>query len=484
MHRARETMSTAQVDVAAPARGPVRPLPSVQPATSRPAGVRRHAVVAPEGSRLEVALVLGTDLACLVALCFLARSLTLTVVAATFSVLTWRARGLYSHRIALSVLDDLPSLTVGVLVGLAPGVAAALVIPTGLVGGTGTLRVAAGILGTVALGRVVSYAVILRLRKRGVVTYPTLVIGAGPAASALTRRIVTHPESGLRVLGTIANNGGKDNGVPLLGGSADLSSIVRKQHVSNVVIGYGGLAAADLVDVLRTADRANLEIHVVPRLFEFATRRGSDDHIWGLPLIRLRAPANRQLAWRVKRASDLVGATIALVVTAPVMAAVAVTVRLSLGRGVIFTQTRLGIHGRRFELLKFRSMAPPVDDGSGVWSVPPDRLGRVGRFIRRYSLDELPQLVNVLRGDMSLVGPRPERPEYVDRFIARVPHYAHRHRVTVGMTGLAAVNGLRGDTSIEERCQFDNWYIDNWSLWLDTKILVRTLWAVLRGTGA
>ena len=426
--------------------------------------------------------MLSTDLVLLAGLCAFATSLTLTAVTSAVAVLTWRVRGLYSHRIALSVLDDLPELGIGVLVGLAPGAAAALLAPTGLVGATGTLRVAASVLGVVVLGRMLSYGVILRLRRHGSVNYPTLLIGAGRATRSIMQRIADHPESGLRVVGTIGNQQSRSAALPVLGGSADLSTIVRTRHISNVVVGYGGISAADLVDVLRTADRADLEIHVIPRLFELASRRGSDDHIWGLPLVRLRAPANRRLTWRAKRGFDLLGASLALVLLSPLMGVLAATVRISLGPGVIFTQTRIGLHGHPFEMMKFRSMRAAAGR-QGVWTVPEDELGRVGRFIRRYSLDELPQLINVLRGDMSLVGPRPERPEYVDKFVALFPWYVHRHRVTVGMTGLAAVNGLRGDTSIEERCKFDNWYIDNWSLWLDTKIIIRTLSAVVRGTG-
>ena len=425
----------------------------------------------------------ATDLALLAALCLVASSLTLTAVTAAGAVLTWHARGLYTHRIALSVLDDLPELAIGVLVGLAPGVAAALVVPTGLVGGTGALTVAASVLAVVAVGRLVSYGVILRLRRRGRIGYPTLLIGVGPAAKSLLQRIETHPESGLHIVGTIADQRGEAPGLPLLGGAEDLSEVVGEKHVSNIVVGYGGISSSDLVDVLRTADRANLEIHVVPRLFELSTRRGSDDHIWGLPLVRLREPANRRITWRAKRAFDVVAAALALALVSPVLLAVAAAVRVSLGPGVIFTQTRIGLHGRPFDLLKFRSMGSSTA-ARGAWSVGTDELTPVGRFIRRYSLDELPQLFNVLRGDMSLVGPRPERPEYVDKFVGLFPWYVHRHRVAVGMTGLAAVNGLRGDTSIEERCKFDNWYIDNWSFWLDSKILVRTLSAVIRGTGA
>jgi lipopolysaccharide/colanic/teichoic acid biosynthesis glycosyltransferase len=243
------------------------------------------------------------------------------------------------------------------------------------------------------------------------------------------------------------------------------------------------MVSCDLVEVLRTADRADLEIHVVPRLYELSTRRGCDDHIFGVPLTRLRSPADRRLTRPLKRMTDVVLASLALVLAAPFMAAVALAVRVELGRGIFFTQTRIGANGTPFRMVKFRSMPNGLSRNGSRWSVAGQELGPVGRFIRRYSLDELPQLWNVIRGDMSMVGPRPERPEFVDEFVAVYPRYIHRHRVPVGLTGLAAVNGLRGDTSIEERAHFDNWYIENWSLWLDAKILMRTVSALLRGTG-
>ena len=277
-------------------------------------------------------------------MCLVATSLTLTAVTAAVAVLTWRARGLYTHRIALSVLDDLPELAIGVLVGLAPGVAAALLVPTGQVGGTGALRVAASVLGVVALGRLVSYGLVLRLRRRGLITYPTLLIGVGSSGEVAAP--TDRDASGVRPPHRRnARRPGRPGhaGFPLLGGASDLSAVVREWHVSNIVVGYGGISSSDLVHVLRTADRANLEIHVVPRLFELSTRRGSDDHIWGLPLVRLREPANRRLTWRAKRVFDFVGAALGLLLVSPVLAAVAVAVRLSLGRGIIFTQTRIGI---------------------------------------------------------------------------------------------------------------------------------------------
>jgi exopolysaccharide biosynthesis polyprenyl glycosylphosphotransferase len=271
--------------------------------------------------------------------------------------------------------------------------------------------------------------------------------------------------------------------VPYLGSSTELARVIREQHVTNLIIGYGGMMSTELVQVLRTADRADLEIHVVPRLFELATLHGSDDNLWGLPLARLRSPADRRLTRPMKRFADVVGALVALCLSLPLLLMVAAAVRWELGPGLLYRQTRIGAHGQEFQLLKFRSMKNSVSADGHRWTVAENDMGPVGRFIRRYSLDELPQLWNVLRGDMSLVGPRPERPEFVEQFAAAYPCYTHRHRVPVGMTGLAAVNGLRGNTSIEERANFDNWYIENWSLWLDAKILLRTVSAMLHGTG-
>jgi exopolysaccharide biosynthesis polyprenyl glycosylphosphotransferase len=405
----------------------------------------------------------------------------LAVVTIAVAALAWKVKGLYSRRIALSVLDDLPALTTGVLVALAP--ATALELTQGPMGSRGPLVVGIALLAASVLGRSIAYLAILHQRAKGRIGHRTLMVGAGPQADALLQRIQEHPETGLRVVGSMGDHATPSQGpLPYLGTSRNLADVVTEHQISDVVIGYGGMASADLVDVLRTCDRVNVEIYVVPRLFELHTLRGSDDHIWGLPLVRVRRPAQRVFTWRVKRAFDVVLATTALLLAAPVAIAVAMAVRLELGSGIIFRQTRIGLQGRPFKLMKFRSVRPsPVTPG--LWTIPEDTIGPVGRFIRHYSLDEIPQLVNVIRGDMSLVGPRPERPEYVQQFCADVPVYVHRHRVPVGMTGLAAVNGLRGDTSIEDRAQFDNWYIDNWSLWLDIKILIRTVDAVLRGTG-
>jgi len=210
------------------------------------------------------------------------------------------------------------------------------------------------------------------------------------------------------------------------------------------------------------------------------------DTVWGVPLVRLRRAPYRSPVWRVKRVFDLCVSGLALVLLLPVLCFVAVAVRLDGGPGIFFRQERIGVDGHRFQVVKFRTLRPLDETESAThWNVALDaRLSRTGRLLRKTSFDELPQLVNVLRGDMSLVGPRPERPYFVDQFRTAHPSYEARHRVPSGLTGWAQVHGLRGDTSISDRARFDNYYIENWSLWLDVKIILRTLGAVIRGAGA
>jgi exopolysaccharide biosynthesis polyprenyl glycosylphosphotransferase len=228
-----------------------------------------------------------------------------------------------------------------------------------------------------------------------------------------------------------------------------------------------------------------VEIFFVPRLFELHHTSREMDQVWGVPLVRLRRAAFRSLSWRLKRAFDVLSSGIALLLLAPLLAVLALAVRLEGGRGVLFRQERVGMDGRAFELLKFRSLKPADDSESAtMWNIKhDDRLGPVGRFIRATSLDELPQLWNILRGDMTVVGPRPERPVFVEAFASSFPRYTARHRVPAGLTGWAQIHGLRGDTSIEDRARFDNYYIENWSLWTDLKIILRTVSAVLRRAG-
>jgi lipopolysaccharide/colanic/teichoic acid biosynthesis glycosyltransferase len=210
----------------------------------------------------------------------------------------------------------------------------------------------------------------------------------------------------------------------------------------------------------------------------------NDTATFQLPTLPAVAFPGVAIARATKRTMDVLGALVGLLLVLPILLVAAIAVRIEGGPGVIFRQTRVGQHGRRFTLYKLRSLKPETGEGDVRWNIDHDsRLGRVGRFIRATAIDELPQLVNVLTGDMSLVGPRPERPHFVEQFSATVPGYAARHRVPVGLTGLAVVKGLRGDTSIADRARHDNFYIENWSLWLDIKIILRTFREVLLRRG-
>jgi exopolysaccharide biosynthesis polyprenyl glycosylphosphotransferase len=224
----------------------------------------------------------------------------------------------------------------------------------------------------------------------------------------------------------------------------------------------------------------------MPRFFELGVAKEGPftDDLWGIPLVRLRRSALRTVAWRTKRAFDLILGSALLILCAPIFGVAALAVRLSSPGPVFFKQKRIGQRGEVFEMLKFRTLLVN-DDADVTWSVAGDeRRTKVGRLMRTLSIDELPQLLNVLRGEMSLVGPRPERPHFVDQFRVAVPGYDDRHRVPAGMTGWAQVHGLRGDTSIKDRAVFDNHYVENWSLWRDLVILIRTVGTIVNVGGA
>jgi exopolysaccharide biosynthesis polyprenyl glycosylphosphotransferase len=248
------------------------------------------------------------------------------------------------------------------------------------------------------------------------------------------------------------------------------------------VVAFGRVREADWVSVMRTAVVNGVEIHVVPRFFDIgmASTGTGTDQIWGIPLCRVRRSVLHSAAWRTKRILDLACAGLLLLLSAPLLALIALAIRCSSPGPILYRQRRIGQHGREFDLIKFRSMRTD-HDGDTSWEATEAHQTMVGRWLRRTSLDELPQLWNVVRGDMSLVGPRPERPQFVARFTTDIPGYGDRHRLPVGLTGWAQIHGLRGnETSLTERVRFDNLYIEGWSPWLDIVILLRTVGAVVR----
>jgi exopolysaccharide biosynthesis polyprenyl glycosylphosphotransferase len=261
--------------------------------------------------------------------------------------------------------------------------------------------------------------------------------------------------------------------------------VLFEERVDRVVVAFGRAREADMVDVLRACEDAAVDIHFLPRFFELgsAVHATDVDDVWGFPLVRLRRPVRRTFSRGAKRAFDMTVAGVSLLLISPLYAVLSLAVKLSSPGPVHFRQQRVGQRGESVEILKFRSMRVHTDSDT-EWTIAEETITKVGRFMRVLGLDEIPQLWNILRGQMSLVGPRPERPFFVEQFKAEIPHYDDRHRVPVGLTGLAQVHGLRGDTSIEERARFDNHYIENWSLWRDLTILMQTLFAVVRNVGS
>ncbi len=393
--------------------------------------------------------------------------------------------GLYRSRLNLSLLDDLPAIAAAVLIGTSLQIAQAS-FQSSPPEPSRQIVHAAAIFAAVSTERLFAYAVVRYARRGGWIEHRTVILGAGEVGDRLAVTLLERREFGLRPIGFVDSAPpARPMALSVIGGPDELEEVIGAYAIRNVVIAFGLTTEAHLVDVLRTCDRLDVEVFLVPRLFELHTTKRDTDEIWGIPVVRVRRVSFRRPLWGVKRLGDIGVAATALVLLSPLLAICAVAVRREGGPGIIFRQERVSLDGRPFQVLKFRSLKPADDRESQTnWNIKhDDRLGPVGRFMRATSLDELPQLWNILRGDMSLVGPRPERPHFVNQFTIGIPRYAHRHRVPAGLTGWAQAHGLRGDTSIEDRARFDNYYIENWSPWLDVKIIVKTLGQVLRRQG-
>jgi exopolysaccharide biosynthesis polyprenyl glycosylphosphotransferase len=353
----------------------------------------------------------------------------------------------------------------------------------------------------VAMGRVAVLLWESRARRQGNASRPTLVVGAGKVGRLAAARLLAEPELGQRPVAFLddAPLDGDDAtaDLPVLPLNADLETVVNEFGVSHIIIAFSMTRHDTLLKLSRRAGELGLTISMIPRLFELEGERVAANHLGGLPLVAIRRVDPRGWQIRAKYALDRVLSGIMLLFLAPVLAIAALAVRISLGRPVLFRQRRVGLDGTEFDMLKFRTLAKPPQGGeadaewaaeqlggTSVTTAAPlgVRLTPVGWFLRRHCLDELPQLWNVLRGDMSLVGPRPERTAYVQHFSPEIYRYSDRHRVKSGVTGWAQIHGLRGSTSLADRVEWDNHYIENWSLWMDFKIAMKTIPAVLRGT--
>ncbi len=471
-------------------RAPAHRIPSMRVAAPRPPQVDRAAPSTARSWLRRVRawmVVLPVDALMLIApVAWTPEQWKSTGAMAVLSVALITGGNRYRARLHVSVLDELPSLITRILTASA---AVALVIAfrhehAALV----TFLVNVGIsIGLLVVGRVVTTQLIVLGRRSRVTLHRTVLVGGGPLARALAQTLQNEPRYGLGVVGFVDDGDGEEVSplVPRLGRVADLGAVVVRTGADVILVTNGTFGERQLHDAVRAPACLGCDLLVVPRMHYFHTLTGLSDHIGSIPVMRVRTPALRGPARVVKRAFDIVVATTSLVLLAPLLAACALAVRLEGGPGIIFRQPRVGRDGVVFDCLKFRSMKPADETESATqWSIAADdRVGPVGRFLRRTSFDELPQLWNILRGDMTLVGPRPERPHFVDRFSEEFDRYAHRHRVQAGLTGFAQVSGLRGNTSIAERAMFDNYYIENWTLWLDIKIILRTFGEVLFARG-
>jgi exopolysaccharide biosynthesis polyprenyl glycosylphosphotransferase len=401
-------------------------------------------------------------------------------------------KGLYDWRVRVQVLDDLRGVVTVTLLAITTILSLRVVLgATDNDVAAQSLHVWAFAAAYLAAGRVALGWSRLQDRREGDNAKSTLIIGAGKIGHLVANRLLEHPEFGLRPIGFLDKEplDHAEPPVPILGASWDLEQVIEEHGVDHVVVAFSTAPSDVLLRQIQRCEEAGIGISLVPRLYEYMTDRATIEHIGGLPLVSPRRIRAQGWQFSVKYAVDRAAAATLLVLLSPLLAILAVGTALSVGRPVLFRQTRVGLGGREFEIYKFRTMthmpaeAPPMMDVL-MMNVAPggvegaDRRTRFGSIMRRLSLDELPQLINVVKGDMSLIGPRPERPQFVEIFVHTISRYEERHRVKPGITGWAQIHGLRGKTSLTDRVEWDNYYLENWSLWLDLKILVSTLFVV------
>ncbi|HZR97763.1 MAG TPA: undecaprenyl-phosphate glucose phosphotransferase [Chloroflexota bacterium] len=349
-----------------------------------------------------------------------------------------------------------------------------------------------GSIALIWLGRALLHTGLALLRRHGWDEARVLIVGAGDQGQLLHDKILAAPELGYRVVGFLDEPGSAARGepappAPILGRPADVARVVREYGIGEVLVALPSLSHQQIVELAGLCARERVNVKVFPDVFQIMANEVTTSELGGLPLVRIRDVALRGWNRALKRATDVTVSAVLLVLLAPWLLFLALAVKLtSPGGPAFYVQERLGLDGRPFQLLKLRSMRVDAEAGTGPVMARPDddRTTTLGKIMRRLSVDELPQLINVLMGEMSLVGPRPERPHFVQQFAHAIPRYADRHQEKAGMTGWAQVNGLRGQTSIEERTRYDLFYVEHWSLLFDLKVLLKTLAAIVRDRNA
>lgn len=431
--------------------------------------------------RLQASIPAALVMSDLVVLAVVAEAEAVWVVLVVSFIAMASSGGYYRSRLSLLWLDEAPGLLGRFLaagfIALAAAEFRGWTEPS-----WSRLLIAIALLLT---ARAFVYAAIRSARSRRLVNHRTLIVGSGRMGHDLAHILHEHPEFGLRPVGFYDPEPLQLTSLPVIADDLDLDQAVNATDARVVILAFSRIPEVDLVHMLRASVRLHAEVFYVPRLHELHSLDIRDvEDAWGIPLIRLRRQAVRSASWRIKRLIDVVVSTALLLLTAPVMLLIAALVRIRLGPPVLFRQVRVSVDDSEFMIAKFRTL-PDSEPAAGdiEWTSAAREPEALGRFLRATSLDELPQLANVLRGDMSLVGPRPERTHFARQFAEADNTYGQRHRVRTGLTGLAQIKGLRGDTSIEDRARFDNAYIERWSLASDLKILLRTPLAAVRWRG-
>ncbi len=394
---------------------------------------------------------------------------------------TLRARGLYEPRRTGSLLHEVGAvvgaMTVTLVVILAADAISRTLLSRAMIVGFWGLSIV-----SIVSARMVGRGVLRHLRRRGYNLRYVLLVGAGRLAQEVIESIHGHPEAGLRVVGALSDDPGLQGrtiqGVRVIGPYARVKAVLAESTVDQVVIALPREDGERLEKILADLDDELVTVRLIPDLLHVMTLRSSVEDLDGLPVINLREGPLVGWAALQKRALDVAVASLVLLAASPLLAVLSAAIAATMGRPIFYRQERMGLDGRLFHMIKFRTMRPDSEQASGpVWTTERDpRVTPLGAFLRRTSLDELPQLWNVLRGDMSLVGPRPERPVFIEQFRSEIPGYMLRHKVKAGMTGWAQVHGWRGNTSLHERVEHDIYYIQNWSLGLDLRILAMTFW--------
>jgi exopolysaccharide biosynthesis polyprenyl glycosylphosphotransferase len=449
-----------------------------------------------------------------------------------FTIALLAYNGVYRNRFALHYLDDVRSIIAATAVAAMSVTFLRVFVTDDSAAAAEAVRAWLFAAVYLAAGRAGVQLVRNRLRRNGLEAENTLILGAGRVGQMVARRLAERQEFGLRPVAFLDHDPLDTRGIPMpvIGRGVNdardpdafanhLESAVRDFSIRHVIVTFSLTSHEVELALVRRCEELGIGVSLVPRLFEGIPDQTELERIGGLPLISVYPTDPKGWQFAAKYLLDRAAAVGGLILAAPLMAVAAIGTLLTLGRPLLFRQTRIGMDGREFEMLKFRTMREPSPDpaagnghrpessnrthaagngrlassghpgsnghpGSVEMTIGPggvegdDRRTRFGAFLRRTSIDELPQLINVVRGDMSLIGPRPERPDFATAFNRSVYRYADRHRVKSGITGWAQVHGLRGKTSLADRAEWDNYYIENWSLWLDLKIVFLTMGAI------